>query len=106
MEKYKGQHTEIVYGILSTDGRVVSLLTAIEPGAMYKRIKIKEGEVTPGWEEALGLLKPSETMKTPSTRYKKDCAKGFCSKINSYVYCNGNRNEPQMWPLIHKVTLH
>ncbi|GAX13628.1 hypothetical protein FisN_14Lh361 [Fistulifera solaris] len=90
---------------LSTNARVRTLLTAKTPGKEYNSVNVDIGEVTPGSEEALELLKPFNKMKACTKRDKEQWAQDFRKEINSYIYRMGNGDEPQTWPLIRKVEL-
>lgn len=102
MERYHGQRMDRVYQILSTNKRVVDLLTS-DNNQAYKSILVQEGVVDKG--QASMLTRAFADIPARMRRTKKKWAASFRSKINSYVYRSGNGSVPQTWPLIRKVTL-
>ncbi|KAL7554660.1 hypothetical protein ACHAWF_018144, partial [Thalassiosira exigua] len=105
MEKYCRKPTEYVYTQLANDMRVKRLLTATIPGQGYNSIVVDVGEVAPGSDEALELLRGHGQMKSAMKAKKKNWAQEFRKRINTYVYRAGNGDQPQTWPLIRKVQL-
>lgn len=104
MERYHGNDQDSVYRSLSTNRRVVDLLTPDGNDAKaYKSIVVQEGEVDKA--QAGVLLRGFANIPARMRRTKKKWAARFRSKINSYVYRSGNGLAPQTWPLIRKVVL-
>lgn len=105
MRQFHKLPTQLALNRLASNPRVKNLLTATTPGKEYNSVNVNIGEVTPGSEEAMELLKPFDQMKARTKRKKKQWAQDFRKEINSYVYRMGNGDQPQTWPLIRKVQL-
>jgi hypothetical protein len=106
LERYHGEPSTRVLNRLSNDRRVTNLLTPKQGSENpYNSIVVQEGEVEPGSAYAKSLLSSFRQMSTRVRGSKKRWAHKFRSKINGYVYRNGNGREPQTWPLIRKVVL-
>ena len=106
MSNYHGWATETVFRRLSTDSRVVKLLTpkptSTEP---YNAIYVEEGMIDTSAPSTKNILCDYSKMTLRTRRNLKRWAKAFRSKINDYVYRKGNGNQGQTWPLIRCVQL-
>ena len=105
MANFSGRSTTSVFQRLSTNTRVVNLLT---PDANsqdpYNAVYIEEGLID--LPDAAGtVLCEYQKMGLRTRRNLKRWAKSFRSKINDYVYRKGNGNDAQTWPLIRCVML-
>lgn len=77
MDEYRGQPTEDVLHRLANNARVRSLLLSSDPDKEYNAVLVDAGEVVPGSNDAIELLKPFHQMKG-RTRNKK--------KVREFVY--------------------
>jgi hypothetical protein len=106
MLNYSGRSTPTVFGLLSTNSRVVKLLTpkptSTDP---YNAIYVEEGMIDTSAPSTKNILCDYSKMTLRTRRNLKRWAKAFRSKINDYVYRKGNGNEGQTWPLIRCVQL-
>jgi hypothetical protein len=93
-----------VFDSLANDRRVVELLTPPSAEHLFNSHRVAEGLVVPGSREAKDLAEGREGGRLKKQR--RSYGKAFRSKINSYVYRDGNGEKPQSWPLIRKVVLH
>lgn len=105
MANFYGRSTTSVFQRLSTNTRVVNLLT---PDANsqdpYNAVYIEEGLIDLA-DAASTVLCEYQKMGLRTRRNLKRWAKSFRSKINDYVYRKGNGNDAQTWPLIRCVML-
>jgi len=105
MASFSKESTSSVFHQLSTNTRVVNLLTP-KPNSMepYNAIYIEEGLIDLS-DAAETVLCEYDKMGLRTRRNLKRWAKSFRSKINDHVYRKGNGDEVQTWPLIRYVSL-
>jgi len=105
MAGFSGNPKESVIQALSTNTRVVNLLTP-KPDSQdpYNAVYVEEGSIDLS-EAAKTVLCKYNEMGAKAKNSLKRWARSFRSKINDYLYRKGNGHEAQTWPLIRCVSL-